>query len=516
MTSSLFRRLAVASSLTIGGLALTATSPASAATCTSGVEGDVNGDGYAEVAVSEAGRTFDKGAVHVFYGRPKGLAASASGSALDDQYLDQEQPGVPGTGSNNDDFGTAVAFGDYNDDGCADLAVGAEGDALAGSVYVFYGSKSGLKTSDSVRITNEQILGDPGLPTNQGFGSALAAADLNEDGVTDLAIGDPGKFISEESGERGTVALLFGGSDGLTSEQSTELDRSSADLDGEAGFLARVLTVGDFNGNGIPELAIGIDDGRVQILEGRDEGLTPTMDEPLTGPALGIDDVVQGEDEDPEHRAFGDVLAAGDVDADGDDDLAVGMPRLDSSGVVVLVKGSAQGLTSTGLETWTRGTAGVAGTPRDFDAFGASLAMGRLDTGLTDDLAIGTPFDLIGGEEGAGSVTILLGSPTGLTTAGAGGSRFHQNSDGVPGTAEELDVLGQALTIANVQSHTQGSLVIGAPREQIRGIEATGQFHQLSISTSGPTGSGSVAFNLDSVGVRGDSREGANFGRALD
>ena len=83
-------------SLLVGGLAFTTSSPASAATCTSGVAGDVNGDGYAEVAVSEAGRRDGKGAVHVFYGRAKGLAVSASGTALDDQYLDQEEPGVPG------------------------------------------------------------------------------------------------------------------------------------------------------------------------------------------------------------------------------------------------------------------------------------------------------------------------------------------------------------------------------------------------------------------------------------
>ena len=59
-----------------------------AATCTSGVPGDVNGDGYAEVAVGEPrGAARETGAVHVFYGQPSGLVADPRGTALDDQHV---------------------------------------------------------------------------------------------------------------------------------------------------------------------------------------------------------------------------------------------------------------------------------------------------------------------------------------------------------------------------------------------------------------------------------------------
>ena len=69
---------------------------------------------------------------------------------------------------NYGDFGRNIDFGDFNDDGCADLAVGAAGEALASSVYIFYGSKSGLKTDGSRRFANAEVFG--GQPEFDGFG----------------------------------------------------------------------------------------------------------------------------------------------------------------------------------------------------------------------------------------------------------------------------------------------------------------------------------------------------------
>jgi hypothetical protein len=514
MTRSMFRRITVASTLIVGGIALTTGSPASAAVCTSGVEGDVNGDGYAEVAVSEQGRDFGKGAVHVFYGRTKGLTAGKSGSALDDQYLDQEEPGVAGTGVDHDDFGSALAFGDYNDDGCADLAVGAVSDGESGAVFIFYGSKTGLKTTGSVRFSQEQIVGGDTGPNDPGFGGVLTAADLNDDGVTDLALGVPGKRIDPDN--LGTVVVLHGGTGGLDPSRKTVLDRESNDIP-DASEVGHSLAAGDFNGNGVEDLAVGLGEGQVQIFEGRASGLE-TIQGPLTGPDVGVDDFIPDHDGEGDRRDFGNIIVAGDVDHDGHDDLAVGMPFKGLAGTVALVKGSPSGLVESNVpaQTWTQATAGVVGTADEDDAFGASLAMGKLNPGAYDDLVIGVPGDVIDGKRSAGSVNILLGSAKGLTTNNEGGARYDQNSAGVPGTAEDVDSFGRVVAIANVQSKTQGSLIVGVQREKIGKIEAAGQFHQLSIQASGPKTTNSIAFNLDSTGVRGVSRREAELGRALD
>lgn len=512
MANSWFKRVTVAGSLIAGGLVLAATSPASALTCTSGVEGDVNGDGYAEVAASAENASDPGGGVHVFYGRAKGLSGGPSGSALNDQYIDQSVSGVIGDGNEWDHFGESLAFGDFNDDGCADLAVGAGGDApeevgeapeeyMPGSIYVFYGSKSGLKMTGSKRITSEEVFG---LRT-EGFGEVLAAGDLNHDGVTDLASGR-------------TVVILEGSSGGLSADQSTE-----PELDGDAGsFGGGALAVGDFDGDETQELAIGRDGGsQVQILEWNGSSYAPTTAEPLTGPSLGVDDVMKQESEEEpgemiDVHTFGRVLAAGDVDADGDDDLAVGMPEVGLGGSVALVKGSASGLTAAGVNQWNQASPGVVGANGVRHFFGDSLAMGRLDSGPTDDLAIGSIFDDVDGKNAAGSVTILLGSPAGLTTAGNGGTRFHQNTSGIAGSVESGDYFGSDVAISHVQSKTLGSLIIGAPGEDVGKVTEAGQFHQLSIASSGPKTSGSVALNLGSTGVKGAVRGGGYLGYVLD
>ena len=69
------------------------------------------------------------------------------GTALDDQRITQDSPGVPGNAEREDRFGAVTAFGDFNDDGCADLAVSSPGENGAGSVNVLYGSPTGLSTS---------------------------------------------------------------------------------------------------------------------------------------------------------------------------------------------------------------------------------------------------------------------------------------------------------------------------------------------------------------------------------
>ena len=123
-TRTKFVAIAISVALLSGGLAAATALPASAADCGSGVPGDVNGDRHAEVAVGDAR---GGGAVHILYGRSSGLVTGAAGTALDDQRITQDSPGVPGSAEREDRFGAVTAFGDFNDDGCADLAVSSPG-----------------------------------------------------------------------------------------------------------------------------------------------------------------------------------------------------------------------------------------------------------------------------------------------------------------------------------------------------------------------------------------------------
>ena len=60
------------------------------------------------------------------------------------------------------------------------------------------------------------------------------------------------------------------------------------------------------------------------------------------------------------------------------------------------------------------------------------------------DLAIGAPFERVGGVGAAGAVHVLYGSAGGLTTTG--GRLFTRDSPGIDGSASERDQFGRALT----------------------------------------------------------------------
>ncbi len=122
-----FRRAGVvALTLLAGVFTGTAMVPSAAAAtgCRTAVPGDVNGDGHAEVAVSVDTFRSAGGAVQIFYGRSNGLVTDASGTARDDQYLEQASPGIPGRGEPGSLFGGSLTVADFDNDNVDDVAIG--------------------------------------------------------------------------------------------------------------------------------------------------------------------------------------------------------------------------------------------------------------------------------------------------------------------------------------------------------------------------------------------------------
>lgn len=498
------------------GLALATTGAAAAASCP-GAPGDVNGDGYAEVVVGEEGNHSSAGAVHVFYGGPNGLVTGAAGKARDDQYLTQSTKGIPGTEKSGVRFGSAAAFGDFNRDGCADLAIGARGEE---TVTIVYGSTTGLRTSEARRYAVSELVGAAG-PKPRGVGG-ITVGDLNRDGTDDLAIG---AYLTETGSNTGGVVVLFGDRAGLnrgaTKAELVTLDTPGVpdppDHRGGADF-GNPLVTGDFDGDGRAELAVHTEGG-VQVLKRGTNGFDRPQPAPLTSSTPGF----PGDASD--WRDFGYVLAVGDVTGDGRDDLAVGHPAyrcIDCNddenlgeGAVALFDGSATGLTTASAQLWTQDSPGVEGAAGEEHAFGSALAIGLLDDGPNEDLVIGAVKDAVGSVELAGSATVLLGGSSGLTTAGVGGTRFHQDVAGVPGAAEMGDGFGATVAVSALQSQRRGSLVIGVPGEDLGTAESAGMIHQLGTTPGGPTAAGGKALSAASPGVKGTARAGEMFGSTL-
>ncbi|MFD9398182.1 FG-GAP and VCBS repeat-containing protein [Streptomyces sp. NPDC060011] len=111
--------------------------------------GDVNGDGYADLAVGVRGEEIDgkeyAGGVHVFKGRASGLSGTGS------QWFARNSPGVPGALTADDQFGGLVRLRDTNGDGKADLYVSAAGSVL------LPGSAAGITTTGATEYNTLPI-----------------------------------------------------------------------------------------------------------------------------------------------------------------------------------------------------------------------------------------------------------------------------------------------------------------------------------------------------------------------
>jgi hypothetical protein len=196
--------------------------------------GDVNGDGYGDLAVGAVGSE-PGGEVLVFHGSLYG-----PGDTPDWSYTQSTASAW---------FGSTIdSAGDLNGDGYGDLVAGAQSyqDSLAGEggAWAWLGSASGLAASPAWSTVGGQA--------DAYFGSSVAGAgDVNGDGFGDLLVGASGwDTTTSEVG----AAFLFLGSAGGPSP-APDWSHSTAESWSQLGYSA--AGGGDFDGDGLGDFLVG-------------------------------------------------------------------------------------------------------------------------------------------------------------------------------------------------------------------------------------------------------------------
>jgi hypothetical protein len=427
---------------------------------------DFDGDSYADLAIGApvehpAAGQQGGGAINVLYGSARGLTAAG-----DQMWM------VGASGMGSDSFGVNLVAGDFDADGFGDLVVGLPSRTVAGvqgagALQVRFGGPGGLTSAGALTLSQAS----PGLPGEPGrydqFGGALASGDLDGDGYDDLAIGIPGEVVDGQT-YAGAVLVMSGGTDRFTDPRIQEWSQASpgvedapdpgGDPGDEDAYLApgdnfgAALAIGNFDGAGGADLAIGargevvtgdaVALGAVHVLYGSSDLLLAAGSQFWHEEVAGVPGSATGRD------WFGASLAAGDLDGDAIDDLAVGIPLKGfgsqfRAGALAVLYGSSTGLTAIGSQSWSQASAGVPGAPEFADQFAWDLAVADLGRGAAEDLVIGVPRESIGSVHGAGMAHVLFGTPAGLSTAGT--QAWSQQTSGVLGRSEQDDVLGLSL-----------------------------------------------------------------------
>ncbi len=406
---------------------------------------------------------------------------------------------------------------DFNGDGSSDAVVADPyadpgGVSDAGQITVLYGGSgiiggqsAGLLVQGSDSVDDDPSAGDR-------FGTNVAAADLDNDGFTDLLVGTPFEDVGGVA-DSGMAQVIWGSSDGLgKGRASTELTQSdfgrTAAVGDQLGFS---IDASNELGADLPMVAVGVPGGDVS---GQNDAgwvgfFTAGLNDPraIDQNSAGIPGAAEANDRFGEAITLG-LLAGTSTRVDAavgtpGEDLGSGSTAISNGGAFTIINDLYTGVVAG--QAYDQGSANVPGTPENNDSFGQVLD--SVLAGNTTHLAVGIPSEDIGSAADAGSVQLFTSNGTTLTP----GVGLTQDITNVADTAEAGDQFGRRIVLAPPGlSDTKTRLAVSAPMEDGPAAD-TGLVQIFPLDDLGSE----TTYDQQPLNIEGDPQAGDHFGDGL-
>jgi hypothetical protein len=353
------------------------------------------------------------------------------------------------------------------------------------------------------------------LDYNYRFGSSIATiGDLDGDGIEDLAVGSPGDNGGGYS--RGTLWILFLNSNGTVREHQ-KISSLEGNFTGSLGdwcqFGSSVAPIGDLNGDGVIDLAVGAQNdngGAIWILFLNNNG-TVKSHQKISSSEGNFSGYLYNTDH------FGSSIAyIGDLDGDGIGDLAVGaegdrdINNIYGAGAIWILFMNRNGTVKAHqkINSLEGNFSGVLNSDVNFGHSVSSL--GDLNGDNIIDLAVGAPFDDDGGVN-KGAVWILFMNLNGTVKYYQKVSDTNGNFSGNLITGNKFGI--SVSSLSDLDGDRTPDLAVGAIGGREEGIEK-GAVWILILNNNG-TVNRSIKINETGGGFAGTLNNRDHFGSSL-